>query len=926
MGKRLFQYVFVGFSIFNLLFSSVSAAAIDVLFYSSNNILYYNPGDICGPQTAIPVNAGSVGQYTNPVYKDSAPDPAVVTGTNGMFYVYATGGVLLESKDMSTWKRIDGNWKLKGAPGDAGGAKWAPDVVKAGSKYILTYTIPTGTPEYPGGGDPKIAYAVGDSPGGTFTYKGKLDLPLPYSIDSNIFADDDGKLWMFWGGGSINVMQLAFDGTTLTATGASKQVLTARGVGSSATIEGAWVIKRNGWYYLTYSQGHYNVKDGAPDYRVLVARSKTVNGNYSPNNSMRPIPEGKSPIIFPGHHSIVTDASGGDWMVYHGYFKGEQNTRSLNIDPITYDADGWPVVNGGNGPSSSQQPGSSASGGAVTPVADTAGGVTSKVSVFGDSLTVGMKNKGDFANKLTADGWKVQIIEAQGGENIAWARDRLKKQNVKNAVSNSDVVVVAMGTNADDNPSIQIDGLVSELQAINPSVNIQWVNIYSPKPNKYRANMNTLLDDKSSSLGFSVIDWLNEAKNKIEYYQFSNDDLHHTDEGYQRKSTFVAGSLKSVLGVGVETPPLAAAAVECCETGASQPQATSTALAGNDNKEKIWNYLVGDMGFNDIQAAGIMGNIQQESGFDPKAENPSSGAYGVIQWLGSRKTGLQNFAKEKNLDVSDLSLQLSFMKKELESGYKDQVLTPLKAAKTIKEAADIWLRHFEIPCVGDSAEQCFVAELTETRLPNAEKIFQQYTGTAAPAPGSTGTDGCPTPGGDSDFSVDGMVIYNQEDPRWGSEVFGYKSDGEAATIHTSGCGPTSMATIITALTGKQVTPSDTTKYAKSQNLYEPGVGAKHTLGPVLAENWGLKSKSIAADVDTINTELRNGGMIITSGRGSAPFTSAGHFITIRGVTAEGKWKIADSNGSTGQENSKKDWDPVKILSIANSGNIKVIYK
>jgi arabinan endo-1,5-alpha-L-arabinosidase len=352
----------------SLLFSS-TAGAIDEQFYSGNDILYYNPDSACAP-TEPTIGTGSVGSFSNPVYKGSAPDPSIITGDNGMHYVYATGGVLLESKDMSNWKKIDNNWKLKGAPNEAGGAKRAPDVAKVKDKYILTYTIPTGTTEIPGGGNPQIAYAIGDSAGGSFTYKGKLAVSYSYSIDSQIFVDDDGTPWLFWGGGEIYAAKLRFTGSELKIDGTQKKLLTKGGVGSDVTIEGAYVIKRDGWYYLTYSQGRYDVKSGTPAYRVLVARSKTVNGDYTPNNSMRPILEGKAPIIYPGHHSITTDTTGTDWIVYHGYFNGERNTRSLNIDKITYDSEGWPVVNGGNGPSSAPQTGSGGVAGTPSPSAD----------------------------------------------------------------------------------------------------------------------------------------------------------------------------------------------------------------------------------------------------------------------------------------------------------------------------------------------------------------------------------------------------------------------------------------------------------------------------------------------------------------------------------------------------------------------------
>ena len=343
-----------------LLISSVTLSIQPVFatddFEASNGANWFQPGTACTSGSSSITGSASVPSYANPVYKDSAPDPSVVQSKDGTYYVYATGGVLLKSKDLANWQNIAGNWKLSGAPNEAGGRKWAPDVTKVGEKYILTYTIPTGTAEVPGG-EPQIAYAVGDDAGGQFTYKGKLSLPYGYSIDSHIFVDDDGKIWLFWGGGKINIVELTFSNDTLTTKGQSKELLDKGKLGSaSSTIEGAWVVKRNGWYYLMYSQGKYDITDGTPEYRVLVARSNKVNGDYDPNTSMKPILEGKAPILYPGHHSIATDSSGADWIIYHGYANGNKSTRSLMLDRVTYDT-GWPVVNGGNGPSSTQQSG-----------------------------------------------------------------------------------------------------------------------------------------------------------------------------------------------------------------------------------------------------------------------------------------------------------------------------------------------------------------------------------------------------------------------------------------------------------------------------------------------------------------------------------------------------------------------------------------
>jgi hypothetical protein len=135
-----------------------------------------------------------------------------------------------------------------------------------------------------------------------------------------------------------------------------------------------------------------------------------------------------------------------------------------------------------------------------------------------------------------------------------------------------------------------------------------------------------------------------------------------------------------------------------------------------------------------------------------------------------------------------------------------------------------------------------------------------------------------------------------------------------------------MAMIITALTGKAVTPAETSAYAGSKGMYIPGSGSSWDVARVIADHWGLHAKNIDHSVVAINKVLQSGGLVITSGSGATPFTSGGHYITIRGVTSDGKWKIGDSNGQKGIANSKKTWDPQAILVTANAGNVVAITK
>lgn len=65
----------------------------------------------------------------------------------------------------------------------------------------------------------------------------------------------------------------------------------------------------------------------------------------------------------------------------------------------------------------------------------------------------------------------------------------------------------------------------------------------------------------------------------------------------------------------------------------------TAATSAGSVEQQVYSYFAAK-GLQPYQIAGIMGNIHGESGFDPFAINPSSGAAGLFQYLGPRKTGL----------------------------------------------------------------------------------------------------------------------------------------------------------------------------------------------------------------------------------------------------------------------------------------------
>jgi len=351
-------------------------------------------------------------------------------------------------------------------------------------------------------------------------------------------------------------------------------------------------------------------------------------------------------------------------------------------------------------------------------------------------------------------------------------------------------------------------------------------------------------------------------------------------------------------------------------------------LVGNDNLEKILRYYIGK-GLTLAQASGIAGNFSRESGFNPaiieggitatEGYQPVAGkGFGIAQWTdGGRQTGLVTLSKSSNRSIIDLGLQLDYSWQELGSN-RSGALTSLKAATTADNAAFLFHRDYE----GSADTE---AEVRANRGGDALNIYTQFKSIIPDnSTSSTSNTICTGSGKASEF-VDGFAIYNQNDPQWEKNPY-----GPGGTVGTSGCGPSAMAMIITALTDKSVTPADTSAYglANGTVYVENGeaAGSLHNVDTVIGGHWGLKSSSPGKNVAAINEGLRGGGLVILAGDGPAPFTSGGHFIVVRAVTASGKWLIGDSNSQAGSNNSKKEWDPGFILSMVHTGYVRLLTK
>lgn len=88
-------------------------------------------------------------------------------------------------------------------------------------------------------------------------------------------------------------------------------------------------------------------------------------------------------------------------------------------------------------------------------------------------------------------------------------------------------------------------------------------------------------------------------------------------------------------------------------------------VSGSSNRAKVWNMLTGE-GFSAKAAAGIIGNLMQESGVNPNSSQSGGPGRGIMQWsAGERWASLQKWSHSKGLKARDLETQVQFMIKEM---------------------------------------------------------------------------------------------------------------------------------------------------------------------------------------------------------------------------------------------------------------------
>lgn len=224
---------------------------------------------------------------------------------------------------------------------------WAAQCVERNGKFYFYVCLHSKL-----SGGMAIGVAVGDSPTGPF--KDAIGKPLYENgswdhIDPTVLVDDDGRAYIYWGNPLVYYAELNEDMVSLKSE-VKTQEQTEQSFGSPAPrrrdkskkyrdiyVEGPWLSKRDGKYYLLYAAG------GIPEH-IAYSMSDSPLGPWKYMGEVMPLQDTKSFT----NHCGVADFKGNSYFFYHtGRLPGGGGfARSAAVELFTYNADGtFPTIN-----------------------------------------------------------------------------------------------------------------------------------------------------------------------------------------------------------------------------------------------------------------------------------------------------------------------------------------------------------------------------------------------------------------------------------------------------------------------------------------------------------------------------------------------------------------------------------------------------
>ena len=284
---------------------------------------------------------GKSARYCNPLPMITAPGGSAsgdvtVIRDQGKYYMFCTGGGAWVSDDMLNWSFH----RVENVP-------IAPHVVKYNGSFYMC------------GNDCPVYKA--DNPLGPYTSIGEwkntpnVDGGWNGAFDVDIFIDDDNQPYLYYPGRGVSGIYVVpldpndisrFAGPVKHLFGFNSDHIWERygemnEYTNVAWIEGPWLQKHNGIYYLEYSASGTQWKTYAEGY--YTAKSPMGPFTYASNNPLLRKTEGL--VTGTAHGSIVEGPDGELWQFYTIVLSNPPGGRRIGMDRVTFDKDGNMSVN-----------------------------------------------------------------------------------------------------------------------------------------------------------------------------------------------------------------------------------------------------------------------------------------------------------------------------------------------------------------------------------------------------------------------------------------------------------------------------------------------------------------------------------------------------------------------------------------------------
>lgn len=299
-------------------------------------------------------------------------DPAIIKAEES-YYVYSSSllGSFYTSRDMHDWTHAGHvfteipRWLLDEIP--AADHIGSPDISYYRGRYLLFYQSHESRTCNAATGLATNTTLDPASPEYEWIDHGQVLRSSPYfssienicgdeqavfnAIDPHFFEDVDGTPWLAIGSTIGGIKLIELDPETLMPIPGRDYVSLAQRflLQDDPVIEGAYLLFRDGYYYLFLSFNHC-CKREETRYQVRVGRAKEVTGPYYDKRGW-PLRWGGGSLVIDGDgpwrgtgHNDVFSENGVDWLVHHAKHAGQDFRPFLHIRKIEWDADSWPSV------------------------------------------------------------------------------------------------------------------------------------------------------------------------------------------------------------------------------------------------------------------------------------------------------------------------------------------------------------------------------------------------------------------------------------------------------------------------------------------------------------------------------------------------------------------------------------------------------